>query len=187
MRKILISSLFAVSALAADPVQDSLNEAMEAYKAGRFSEAAGQLDYAAQLVREKKAEEIAKSLPDPLEGWTAEDATSQASGGGFMGSVTQAERTYSKDGGGSLEITILADSPMVAQMSMMFSNPSFIRQSGGEFIRIGGQPAMLKKDGSSIELNMVAGGALITLNGGSVDADEVKAYASKIDLERLTK
>ena len=57
----------------ADEVTDSVEEAMEYYKEGDFVEAANSLDYASQLIRQKRSGNLEVFLPDPLSGWAAED------------------------------------------------------------------------------------------------------------------
>jgi len=64
----------------ADDVEDSVKEGLEYYKDGDYSSAAGSLEYAAQLIRQKKGGQLEVFLPKPLPGWTAEDVSSQAMG-----------------------------------------------------------------------------------------------------------
>ncbi len=50
----------------ADEITDSIEEAMEYYKEGDFVEAANSLDYASQLIRQKRSGNLEVFLPDPL-------------------------------------------------------------------------------------------------------------------------
>ncbi len=51
----LLTLLFTTSPLVhADEVEDSIKEGLDAYSAGDYSTAAASLDYAAQLIRQKK-------------------------------------------------------------------------------------------------------------------------------------
>jgi hypothetical protein len=49
----------------ADDVTDSINEALEYYNAGRYSEAVGSLNYAAQIIGQKKGGQLEDFLPPP--------------------------------------------------------------------------------------------------------------------------
>ena len=58
----------------ADEVEDSIKEGLDAYGAGDYSTAAASLDYAAQLIRQKKGGELESVFPDALEGEGVERA-----------------------------------------------------------------------------------------------------------------
>ena len=71
----------------ADDVTDAINEALQHYKGGNYSEAMNSLNYASQLVGQKKGGNMQSFLPEPLQGWTAEDKKSesvQMYGGGYQ-------------------------------------------------------------------------------------------------------
>ena len=55
-------------ALPADDVTESIDEALEAYKEGEYTEAIESLTYAAQVIGQKKAEQLSAFLPDAIEG-----------------------------------------------------------------------------------------------------------------------
>lgn len=181
------SLLFTSLLLSADPIQESIDQAVEAYQAGRLTEAAGQLDYAAQLIREQKGKRIGDALPDAPEGWQAGEVEVEAVNTGFAGSMIQAKRQYTREGD-RVNIEVLSDSPMVPQMSMMFNNPALIRQSGAELVRVNGQPAILKDENTKELTMIVAGSVLVTVRGTGegVTADIVQEFASKIDGAVLT-
>ena len=52
----------------ADEITESINEALEYYQEKDYAEAVSSLDYAAQLIRQKRAEGLQNLLPDPLSG-----------------------------------------------------------------------------------------------------------------------
>ncbi|HHH45292.1 MAG TPA: hypothetical protein ENK49_14260, partial [Gammaproteobacteria bacterium] len=63
-----------------DDVITSIDEGMEYYREGDFAEAVSSLNYAVQLIQQKKGQSLGKLLPEPLDGWTAEEVQSQAAG-----------------------------------------------------------------------------------------------------------
>ena len=73
--------------VAADEVTESIQEGLKQYQDGKYSEATGSLEYAAQLIRQKKSQDLVKLLPEPLSGWTADEGTSEAVGGAMLGLV----------------------------------------------------------------------------------------------------
>lgn len=169
----------------ADEITDAVDEAMNAYKDGQFSEAVSQLDYAAGLIRQKKAEGILAVFPDPLSGWSAEDAESQAAGGMMMGGGITANRSYSK-GDMSISIELVTDSPLLQSMMGMFNNPSLITMSGGKLIKIQGHKAILNGQSQDPEVILIVdGNAMFTLRANGASEDDVKAYGEALNLEAL--
>lgn len=171
----------------ADDVTDAINEGVSQYKAGNYSEAASQLDYAAQLIRQKKGGDLETMFPKPLSGWTAEDATSTAAGAAMFGGGVTAQRNYYKDGS-NITINIMTDSPAMQGMMMMLSNPAFASSSGMKLDKVNGQRAMYEYDAANQtgEMTIVVNNKyLITINGDVVSLDEIKAYAGAIDFDKL--
>ena len=183
---LLSISLPAMSRAAEDPVMKTIDEAVQHYKDGQFSSAVTSLDYASQMIRQKKGEALEKLLPEPLEGWSAEHADSKAMGAAMFGGATTAERRYIKNDS-SVTIKFSTDSPMMQSMLMMFSNPIFAA-SAGKIELINGQKAIVDFKESSGNINIVIGNnILITIEGNSIKRDDLLAYAGKIDMARLTK
>lgn len=171
----------------ADDVTDSIGEALQYYKDGDYTEAVGSLNYAAQLIQQKKGESLKQMLPKPLKGWEAQDAETQAMGAAMMGGGLSATRSYAR-GDSSVEIQIITDSPMLQAMMMMFSNPMIATSDGGKLEKIGGQKAIVKYDASekSGDINIVvANRFLVTFQGTDVSAEDLKAYARAMDYDKL--
>lgn len=187
---IVAASLFtfvASNPVLADDVTDSINDALKQYNKGDFADAVQSLDYAAQLIRQKKGGQLEAFLPNPIPGWKAEEAKSQAMGAAMFGGGVAAERSYVK-GDGRMDVKILTDSPMMQAMMMMFSNPAMATSDGGKLERINGEKAIVKysndtKDG---EINMViANRFLITVQGNDVARQDLISFAQGIDFKKL--
>jgi hypothetical protein len=171
----------------ADEITDSINEALQNYKDGKHSEAMTSLNYASQLIAQKKGGDLQSLLPKPLQGWTAEDATSQAAGVQMLGGGVTAERRYRKDSG-SVSIKILTDSPLLQSMMMMFTNPMMATADGGKMEKIGGEKAIVKYNAANKDGNIniaVANRFLITVEGNDVSLGDLKAYAGAVDYKKL--
>jgi hypothetical protein len=171
----------------ADDVSDSVNEALQLYKDGKFSEAVNSLNYASQLIQQKKGASLEAVLPAALAGWTAEDATSQAAGAAMFGGGVTAERRYTKDTS-SVKIQVVTDSPMLQAVMMMMSNPMFATSDGGKMETIGGQKAIVKVDNANksgqVQI-VVANRFLVTVEGEEITKDDITAYAKAIDFAKL--
>jgi hypothetical protein len=171
-----------------DDVVNSINEGMEFYQKGDYAEATTSLNYAVQLIQQKKGASLEALLPGPLDGWTAQPAESQSTGAAAMfGGDVSAERRYSKDAG-QLLVRIVTDSPLLQSIMMMFSNPMFVTAGGGTMERIGKQKAVVKYDPASRsgDLQIVVNNRfLVTVEGNGVNRDDLLAYARAVDLNKL--
>jgi len=177
----------AVPAVDADEVTDTIEQAIKAYNEQAYTEAVEDLNYAVQLINQKKSGTLTQHLPEPMEGWTSDEPTSESVGTAMFGGGITARRTYRK-GDGSVEISIVSDSPILQGMMMMFSNPMFAASDGGKLERINRQKAIVKYDkkNNSGEINVVvAKRFLVTLQGDDVSLDDLRAYAKMIDYKKL--
>lgn len=171
----------------ADDVTDSIQEATEAYESGDIATAVDSLNYAVQLLQQMKGAALTELLPEPLDGWSAEDAESASVGAAMFGGGLTAERSYRKDKS-SVDIQIVTDSPMLQGMMAMFSNPMFAASSGGKMTKINKQKVILKYDKAKQEGEiqiMVKNRHMVTVSGDNVSEDELKAYVEAIDFTQF--
>jgi len=171
----------------ADDVTDTIGDALAAYKNGEYTTAVEDLAYALELVKQKKGEHLKSYLPQPLEGWKADEAQAQTAGAAMMGGGTTVSRTYRR-GSAEVRIEMVTDSPMMQSIAMMMSNPMFATADGGKMVRIHRQKAMLKYRGGqrSGEVTMlVANRYMITVSGSGVSEEELMAYARAIPVRKL--
>ena len=170
-----------------DEIIEYINEGLEQYKQGEYTSAAGNLDYAAQMIRQKKGGKLQGCLPEPLSGWSAEESTSQAAGAAMFGGGVTAERKYTSESK-SVTISMVTDSPMLQSMMMMFSNPMIMASGGGKLEKIAGQKAIVKytESNQNGEITIVvANRFLITIKGYQVTKEDLVNYASAIDYKKL--
>ncbi|WP_372882123.1 hypothetical protein [Psychromonas sp.] len=171
----------------ADDVQESINEALQYYNNGEYKDAVDTLNYASQLIQQKRGGGLELFLPEPLAGWTVRETGSQAMAAAMFGGGISAEREYSK-GSSYITVQIITDSPLMQGMMMMFSNPMYATSDGGKLERIGRQKAIVKYQSENKEgdINMVvANRFLVTIAGQRVTREELIAYAEAIDYKKL--
>ena len=187
---LFMSALFIIpGAVFADEITDSIEEAKEYYKEGDYVEAANSLDYASQLIRQKRSGNLESLLPEPLAGWSAEDVKSKAAGPGYLGGMISAKRKYKKNKS-SVTIEIITDSPALQSMVMLFSNPAYAAADGGKLTKIKRQKAIIKYHPSKKngEINIVvAKQYLVSVKGRNVNENDLVDYASAIDYKTLKK
>ncbi len=167
-----------------DPVIQTIEQALIEYKKQNYSNAATNLDYASQLIRQKKGEALAAFLPEAMEGWTASEGKSQVTAASLFGGGLTAERHYTKDTA-TIDIEIVTDSPLLQPMIMMFSNPIFAA-SAGRFELINGFKGVIKYQGNGGDINIVVNNRfLVTIKGDNTSEEELLYYAKHIDLKGL--
>lgn len=192
LKKVSLVPILLVSlgfSLHADDVTDTISDAVEAYKSGEFSDAVEDLNYALELIKQKKSEGLQTYLPEPLEGWSAKDAVSQTAGSGMFGGGLAAHRDYKK-GDSRIKVEIMADSPILQGMMGLFTNPMFATSDGGKLERINRQKAIVKynKERKQGDIKIVvAKRFLISIEGTKVSRDDLLAYAKKIDYKKIAK
>lgn len=191
--KLLIPSDLAALALAlpvrADEVSDNLKTAATAYEAGNYSEALQAVDYAGQLIRQKKAEAVAALLPAGPSGWKAEEAQSEAAAAALMGGIVTAKRSYSK-GDSNVTIQIQSDSPLLQTYGMMFSNPALLAGSGAKLETIKGQRVAVtyKAADKSGDIKAVVDNRyVVTVEGNGVTREELTSFIVALDPSKLAK
>jgi hypothetical protein len=191
MLKKIIPILFLFAAVSqtiyADDVTESIDEALEAYKEGEYSEAIESLNYATQVIQQKKAGQLSAFLPEPLKGWSVN--SKKGSGGAIFGGGSSSTRNYKK-GSSSVTVSIAADSPAMQSMMMIFSNPMFASSGGGEMQKIKRQKAMVtyeegRKQGD-IKI-VVKKRFFVTIEGRNVSRDDLVSYAKGINYKKLSR
>jgi hypothetical protein len=192
LKKFLLTPLLLVSftALAsADDVVDTLNEAIKSYESGEYSMAVEDLNYALQLIQQKKSKGLEVFLPEALPGWSAKKAKSVAAASAMFGGGISSSREYTKNRS-KIKVEIITDSPLMQSMMGLFSNPMFATADGGKLERINREKAIVKynEERESGEITIiVAKRFLVKVEGRRVPVDDLKAYAKAIDFAKLKK
>ncbi|MFC3695303.1 hypothetical protein [Chenggangzhangella methanolivorans] len=171
----LAAALVSAPALA-DDVSDAILEAKTAYEGGDLSKTKESLDLAAQLVAQKQADGLARLLPEPPAGWTAEAVDTNGGIGSFIGGGLIVKRAYAK---GETDVTVqyTANSPLLASLAPLFSNVQLLGGMGKVF-RQKGRVAVLTGEN---EIQMVLGKSYVTVTGSGAEADK-RAILDLVDL-----
>ncbi|WP_417915257.1 hypothetical protein [Candidatus Electronema sp. JM] len=176
------------------PVKDDIvltvEEAVRQYRANDFAGAISNLDYAGQLIRQKKSERMKSLLPNPMLGWMAKEAAAKFLGTAVFGGGSTVSRDYYASGGAVISVEIVSDSPVLQSIIMMLNNPLFAGASGGNIQTIKRQRAIIKYNSNdrSGEINIVVDSRfIVTVKGRSVDQAVLLAYAEAVDFDLLAK
>lgn len=175
--------------LAEDNVLSTIKEAIMQYQAGDYTGASSNLDYASQLVRQKKSEKMKGLLPAPPAGWQAGEASAQALGAAILGGGVTVSRDYTK-GSSAVSVEIVSDSPVLQSVLVMINNPMFAGAGGGKLETVKGQRSIIKYENGkkSGELYIVvASRFVITIKGRQVTREDLLAFAEIMDYRVLEK
>jgi hypothetical protein len=175
---------------AADPVLDQIDVARRAYEAGDANVAVESLNVAIAQIRQQQTEQQLKLFPEPLAGWSADEASAQASGlaAAFTGKMLN--RTYTNDEtGAEVEMTISANSPFLGFVSGIMQMP-LLMQGGdglGAYVHKGYRGLLEPQDDGAAKLSLIIGNSVLLQLEGSrgADAQALEAYLEATDLEAL--
>jgi hypothetical protein len=192
---LLLSAAIGITASAganADQVTDQIAAGLRAYEAGEARVAMQALQFAAAEIETQLRQRQLLLLPEPLPGWSAEDAVSESGGLAAMIAGTNLSRGYRNDTtGASVRITITADSPLLAMMGMMMASPMLMQANPGSspFLH-GSYRGMIEQneDGTTKLSLMVGTRILVQIEGeGGADRQALEAYLQALDLPNLEK
>jgi hypothetical protein len=178
--------------LQADEVTDQLDAARKAYETGELRGAIQALNFATARIQEHINDQLLKLLPEPLAGWQADAAQSEAGGIAAMVAGNVMSRTYRREDGAEVELRLMADSPMMAMMAMMMQTP-FLMQASKEmrvYTHRGYQGMIQHEERSDAwEISLMVGNRVMVQAKGRRIADQnpVVDYLNAIDLTAVQK
>ncbi|MGB5641458.1 MAG: hypothetical protein WBM63_20305 [Sedimenticolaceae bacterium] len=188
LRRLLIGILLTTSISAtADEVEDQINLALDSYRSKNYKAAVDDLNYAVAQIQEKLNSTNATLLPEPLDGWTATEVENNSAGMAMMGGGTQMSRSYQR-GSESLEISIIAGSPMMAGLLMMINNPMLLSSSPDmkpyRHKRIKG---MQQVSGNRVETTLALAGQIMVQVDATNLADPavIEQYLEAMDFDQI--
>ena len=171
-----VTALLAVPA-AADEVEDTLQLALEAYRAGDISGAREELAYLSQVLVQMEAAAFAKLLPDAPPGWTKADG--DASGMQGLGGI-MASADYSNDNS-RIKLQLITENQMVASMIGMFSNTAMLANLG-QVKRINRQTVVIDKRS---DIQAILDDRILVQITGSAPLEDKEMLFGAIDLRAL--
>jgi hypothetical protein len=183
-RFLFVLAAFTLTAVAAhaDDVTDQIDAAKRAYSTGDEQVAIQALEFAiAQIKEQLQAEQLAL-LPEPLPGWSADDPVSDAGGIAAMFTGTNLVRTYRRDDGASVTVSITADSPLLSMLTtLMQASPSATPYTHAGYRGV----LEMHQDGTSRLLLLVGTRIQVQVEGSGVERQTLEAYLDAVKLDQL--
>lgn len=188
------STLMLASPAHSQSVPEQIELGLELYLDGEYGAAITELEFAINDIRSAMSDGIAGTFPAAPPGWTGMEVSSSGESAvviGMLGGGTVLEKQYVEDGGeGSIEATLMLDSPMAQGLGAMFSNPALIgAQPNAERVRVGRETATLTWEaaqGRAEAMMMLDGRILVRVEGSNLSsADPVRDLLQSWDLDAL--
>ncbi|NCA69927.1 MAG: hypothetical protein EOM91_07425 [Sphingobacteriia bacterium] len=190
-RLTLVSALcLPLPAVHADAITDQLDAARQAYESGELRRAVDTLNQTVAKIQERITGTLLTLFPPPLEGWQAEEARAQSGGLAAMFTGTQLSRRYLRDEGGEVNLTLMADSPMMPMLTMAISMPMLMQTSGDmKPYTLKGERGVIEHaaDSQDYKVTVMVGSRLMIQAEGSglADATALDRYLEALDLNAI--
>ncbi|HEX7967621.1 MAG TPA: hypothetical protein VF502_05335, partial [Stellaceae bacterium] len=169
----------------ADDVTDQINEALKAYEAKDFATAAAALGAAQDLLRQQAADAWKSYLPDPLPGWTADEASSVSAASSLLGGGTNVSRAYHR-GGDTVTIELFTDSPVMQGLGKLISS-GLVTGTDNKLLIINGRKVTYTRSDNSFQ-TMAGDKVLVAVKGSpGVDEKALKDYLAAIRWKDIEK
>jgi hypothetical protein len=169
--------------LMADEVADTIADAQTKYKAGELGGAGVSLQYALNLLNEKRAEKLKDLLPKNAGEWKGDEGKSESMG--MLGGGFTVSRNFTK-GDKEASISLIMESPLIQQMMGLISNPMFAGQMGMKMRDIKGEKASYHSENGELML-VLNNTILIKVEArGNTEAD-ILELARAVDIDGIKK
>jgi len=171
---------------------EALDQATKAAEGEQYGAAIAALQAAIKLLQKKQRVAILAGMPKP-QGWEISDdepdEATDAFTAGFAGIGTNIQRRYRNGDDKSLTVEVMANSPMLQMIAMLFNNPAMITADGGEVVQYGPHKAILKKNGDSgQELQILMHDKhLIKVTAQGITGDEMLKIFDQAFVDRMEK
>jgi hypothetical protein len=180
--------LLALPALGqADDIEEQIQRGVKAYQDGQHREAIQELQFAISQLQELLNKEYLTLLPAPPAGWEAEDSEAQTMPAAILGGGTSISRSYRR-GEERMEITMMADSPLLASLSMMLSNPAMLAAGGNvRPYRYESYRGIIEKQDNGAEISLlVANRVLVKLSGDNIEGEKtLEGFLKAMDFRKI--
>jgi hypothetical protein len=121
---------FSIKVYAQNEISNTIDQAKQNYINKNLSESIDDLNRALEMINQELLTQLESIFPDPLNDWKAEPPLSQVTKSAYSTGLVSKCKYYKKGGGQSVDIEIQTNAPKIANIKMVFVNPSMLIQMG---------------------------------------------------------
>lgn len=131
-RVVLIGNLIFLLTIASaqEKVPDIVHRALISYQGKNYLQAVRQLNEAILLIQQDLQQKMNRCFPEELKDWRSDESELQSSSIGIATDIAIRKSYFKKGGGKSVDIKIELSPTKVANIRMMFVNPSQVKRAG---------------------------------------------------------
>lgn len=160
-----------------------MQRAEAAYSQRNYTAALDALAAASGMIRQMKADAWKAVLPAPPVGWTAGPAKTMTVAPALLGGGTSIERQYFRADGASVDVSLIADAPMLQSVATLLGAGMLL--SGSETMQIEGQRVAYDADDNTLQA-IVADKMLVKMQGSAgVDKRTLEDFFRAADFGRI--
>ena len=170
-----------VSCARADEIEDAISSALKLYQENKLAEANASLQSAITLLNDKRGLSLAAALPKEIKEWKGgkvENSSLASVGGG-----NAVERNY-RNGDKKATVSVVADSPLLSQVSGFLKNPALGGLLGIKQKKVGDLSAMLHPKEGLLQM-AVNDHFLVQVQGKKLSEDELADLAAGVKIDVL--
>ncbi len=127
------------------PFEDALREAVKSYRDGEIEEAASALDQARAILDKAKADRVRDALPDPPEGWSADEMTTEDVPAQFGGGKVAKKLYKQKSAQTEVLLEIYHGSSFIKLLRGLYASDEVAKSQDFEIKRAGGEQVLVKQ------------------------------------------
>ncbi|MCK5903455.1 MAG: hypothetical protein KAG28_09955 [Cocleimonas sp.] len=189
MTGFLIFPLLISPLVLADEITDQIDTGLKAYKDKDYKGAIEEFKFITVQLQKLEQQENTKLLPEPLKGWLVKkNKENNQVALNILGGGTSVSAEY-QNKRERVKIEIVANSPMLAMVNMMISNPMIAASNANaepyRYKRIKGIKE--KKGKNTVEITLLMAGQVMVKVTGRYLQDEavLKQYLDAMDMKKI--
>jgi hypothetical protein len=168
-----------------EPYEEALRESLKQYKAGNMAAANAALDQAKGILEKNKTAQIGQALPDPPNGWVADEMKTEDVGP-FLGGGKVVRKLYKNSSGQQqVQLEVFYGSSLIRLMRGMLANEGIAKAQGYSIKRAGGEKVLVKRiDAKNHEVNLPMDDEILIRLTGREGAEEELMIKMLRDVDR---
>jgi hypothetical protein len=172
---------------------EAVETAKKAFDGKEYGAAISALQAAIRAAQKLQRVAVLAALPQPEGFQIRDEEVRDDDGQSFVASMAALgltiTRHYEQGDDKRIDVEVMANSPVVSMLAMMFANPALVKADGGEIVEYGKHKALLKKSGDNgYELTVLMFDKhVVKATCAAMTAEELLVVFDQAAIDRLEK